>query len=133
MGRLFPLLILAYMALLVITLVDCLSREQRDIRAMPKAAWVLVIVFLVPIGPILWLLAGRPAGTAATAGRAVSRGGGNGAPRPPRPVAPDDDPEFLSSLAQQRKDDEELLRQWEADLRRREDELRKPDGDEPTS
>jgi hypothetical protein len=49
--------------------------------------------------------------------------------RPRRaPVAPDDDPEFLRGLAASRKEDEDLLKNWEADLRRREEELRKREG-----
>lgn len=51
--------------------------------------------------------------------------------RPSRrgPVAPDDDPEFLSGLAASRKEDDNLMAKWEADLRRREEDLRrsKPD------
>jgi hypothetical protein len=45
--------------------------------------------------------------------------------RPRRSVAPDDDPEFLRGLAASRKQDETLLKDWEADLRRREEELRR--------
>lgn len=46
--------------------------------------------------------------------------------RPRRPArAPDDDPEFLRGLAASRRQDEELLKSWEADLRRREEELRR--------
>ncbi|MBM0259158.1 hypothetical protein JNW89_22870, partial [Micromonospora sp. 4G55] len=49
-----------------------------------------------------------------------------------RPVAPDDDPEFLDSIADRsRRDDEELFRRWEEDLRRREDDLRHREGDPP--
>jgi hypothetical protein len=38
-------------------------------------------------------------------------------------MAPDDDPEFLASL------DRSALNQWEADLRRREEELRRREGE----
>jgi hypothetical protein len=40
-------------------------------------------------------------------------------------VAPDDNPEFLRSLSEASKKDEDLLKDWEADLRRREEELRR--------
>ena len=43
--------------------------------------------------------------------------------RPAAPLAPDDDPEFLKSLGE----DKGMLQRWEADLRRREEELRKQD------
>jgi hypothetical protein len=130
MGRLLPLLFLADLALLVIALIDCLSTDESEMRALPKIVWVFVILLFSPVGPIAWLIAGRPQRVAATpAGWAPGRP----LPDPQRPrrqLAPDDDPEFLRGLAKQRKEDEDLLRQWEADLRRREDELRRRDGDD---
>ncbi|CAM5624037.1 hypothetical protein SANTM175S_03449 [Streptomyces antimycoticus] len=88
------------------------------------------------MGSISWLIAGRK--------RAVAGGGGRGAARSAGGqggwVAPDDNPEFLKSLNDKsRKDDgeaqadppgdqesdEERLKDWEADLRRREEELRR--------
>jgi hypothetical protein len=46
-------------------------------------------------------------------------------------VPPDDNPEFLASLREEHRRDEALLKSWEADLRRREEELRRRDGDGP--
>jgi phospholipase D-like protein len=122
MGRLFPLLALADLALMVVALIDCLSVEEFEIRALPRFAWVLLILLFSPVGPIAWFAAGRPA-------RAAVRTGADDPllfPTPGRAIAPDDDPEFLNQMAvQKRKEDEEMLRLWEADLRRREEELRK--------
>lgn len=42
-------------------------------------------------------------------------------------VAPDDNPDFLNSLKDEHKKDESLLKDWEADLRRRENELKRRD------
>jgi hypothetical protein len=121
MGRLFPLLALADLALLVIALIDCLSVEEYEIRALPRYAWVLIILLFSPIGPIVWFVAGRPVREPRPANDALLY------PTPRRALAPDDDPEFLSQMARSRKEDEEMLRLWEADLRKREDELRKQD------
>ena len=133
MGRLFLLFALADLALLVIALIDCLSADESEIRALPKLVWVFIILLFSPLGGIVWFVAGRPQRDA------VSRGDswrpGNGSPegvRPRRQVAPDDDPEFLDNLAaKSRRDDEELLRRWEEDLRRREDELRRRKDSDP--
>lgn len=47
-------------------------------------------------------------------------------------VAPDDNPEFLNSLKAENQKDEALLKDWEADLRRREEELkRREQGEDP--
>jgi len=128
MGRLFPLLFLVDLALLVVALIDCLSSEEYEIRALPKIAWVFIILLFSPVGPIVWFVAGRPVRTGQPSSDAWRPGTGfPEASQPRRSVAPDDDPEFLRGLAKSRRDDEDLLRQWEADLRRREEELRKRD------
>jgi phospholipase D-like protein len=116
MGRLLPLLALLDLALLVVALIDCLSTEGQ-IRALPRVAWVFIILLFPPAGPIVWFVAGRPARTPEPADVLLSGG--------QRVVAPDDDPDFLRQVdSQRRSEEEEMLRLWEADLRRREDELR---------
>jgi hypothetical protein len=123
MIRLYSLLVLVDLALVVIALIDCLSAEEFQIRALPRIAWVFIILLFSPIGAIVWFVAGRPArGVKLSNGTTWRPGSGFPEKERPRAKAPDDDPEFLRSL---RKDDEELMRRWEADLRRREDELRK--------
>ena len=123
MGRLLPLLALLDLALVVVALIDCLSTEG-EIRALPRAVWVFIILLFPPVGPIAWLVAGRPARAAGPADPLLS---------PTRVLAPDDDPEFLRQVgAGNRAEEEEMLRLWEEDLRRREDELRKRDqNDDP--
>ena len=91
-------------AFTIYTLVDVLMTERSRIRGVPKPVWA-IITLLPVIGGILWLTIGKMR-------------------RPPRrtsgPIAPDDDPTFLSSLSQ-----EEIRRRAEQDerLRRLEQEL----------
>jgi len=127
MGRLLPLLALLDLALVVVALIDCLSTEG-EIRALPRIAWVFIILLFPPVGPIAWFVAGRPV-----------RGAGPNEPPlagPSRRVLPpDDDPDFLRQVDTRKRDEEaELLRLWEADLRKREDDLRKRENndDEPS-
>ncbi|MEV4636589.1 PLD nuclease N-terminal domain-containing protein [Actinoplanes sp. NPDC049548] len=131
MIRLYSLFMLLDLALLVVALIDCLSAEEYAIRALPRIAWVFLILLFSPIGAIAWFVAGRPP-------RAIRMSNGEkwrpgrGFPedeRPARtgPLAPDDDPEFLRNLSSSLKDDEAMMKRWEADLRRREEELRKRD------
>ncbi|HLL67205.1 MAG TPA: PLD nuclease N-terminal domain-containing protein [Micromonosporaceae bacterium] len=127
MGRLLPLLAIASLVLFVFALVDCITSNKNDVRALPKGLWIVIILLIALFGPIAWLVAGRPRSPGS------GPGGGRSGRGPRRPLAPDDDPEFLDGLAQQRRDDEELLRQWEADMRRQEDDRRKPPGDDPTA
>jgi hypothetical protein len=124
MARLYLLLFVIQVALAVLALISCLSADDDDIRGLPRIGWVLVILFFPLIGSIAWFLAGR----SSTAARRRSWRVGNGFPERerPRPVAPDDDPDFLEKLgSEQSRSDQELFEKWEEDLRRREDDLRK--------
>jgi hypothetical protein len=134
MGRLLPLYALIHIALVVIALIDCLSSDESEIRALPKVIWVFLILLFAPIGPIVWFVAGRPQRAKAASNSWAPGGGFPESTRPKRPIAPDDDPEFLRGIAKPSKEDDAMFKQWEEDLRRREDELRrKQQGeDEPT-
>jgi Phospholipase_D-nuclease N-terminal len=127
MARLYMLFALADLAVLVIALIDCLASDEYEIRALPKVVWVFIILLFSPIGGIVWFVAGRPQHAGAVGRTEVWRPGA-GFPEPARPgrqVAPDDDPDFLRNLARTNREDEEMLRTWEADLRRREEELKR--------
>jgi Phospholipase_D-nuclease N-terminal len=125
MARLFALVLLAHTVLAVAALISCLSAEGEGIRSLPRLAWVPAILFVVLLGPIAWFVAGRPAPEGA------ARWPLRTWPRTNRPVAPDDDAEFLRSLDTRRsQEDRDLFEKWERDLRRREDEQRKNAGDD---
>ena len=130
MPRLFLLLFLLDLALTIVALIDCLSTDVDEVRALPKLFWVLLIVLFSPIGAIAWFFAGRPQTTQpeVSSGSSSHPAGRGPSGVADRRVAPDDDPEFLRDLgARTRRDNEDLLRKWEADLRRREEELRRRD------
>ncbi|MFJ9441720.1 PLD nuclease N-terminal domain-containing protein [Kitasatospora sp. NPDC101235] len=123
------------LALWVWAFVDCLTTPEDEVKHLPKVVWVLIVLLFPPLGPIAWLIAGKQRGFLRAAPAGAHQGypaddrPGRTAPRGGRPLAPDDDPEFLASLKKNNKDHEDMLKQWEADLRRRERELR--DRDEP--
>ena len=125
MIRLYGLFFLVDLALLVVALIDCLSTDEYQVRNLPKVAWVFLILLFSPVGPIVWFVAGRPEKHAATSRGQWSPGRGFPENERPRTLAPDDDPEFLRRTGRSRRDDEELFSKWEADLRRREEELRR--------
>lgn len=127
MGRLLVFFALADLAVLVVALIDCLSVPTAEIRALPRLLWVVIIVLFTPIGGVAWFVAGRPVG-AAVPDEAISGHPAGSALRSTGSRAPDDDPAFLRSLDSgglTAQEDAELLRMWEADLRRREEELRR--------
>lgn len=119
--------------LTVAALISCLSAEEGQIKALPRIAWVIIILLFSPIGAIVFFVVGREhAGHPKQTWRPGS--GFPEAQRPAgdrRPMAPDDDPVFLKQLSKQQAEDRELMRKWEDDLKRREEEMRKrdqPDG-----
>jgi hypothetical protein len=109
MLRLLPFL--AMLGLAVLALIDCLARDDDEIRGLPKVVWVFVILLFPLLGSIVWFLAGRP--RPASAGPGPWRPGfgvTGGQPPPRRPVAPDDDPDFLRGLRNRPRDDDDERR-----------------------
>lgn len=90
---------------------DLATSRAADVRGLPKPLWFVVL--LVPVvGPVAWLLAGRPKpGSARSVPRVLP-------PATPPPTTPDDDEEFLRQL---RHRAEEQRRQAEEQRRRDED------------
>ncbi len=84
------LLLLVPLALAVYALVDCISSKDDEVKHLPKLVWILLIVLATVVGPLAWLFAGRD-----RTARRAARGGGW--------VAPDDNPEFLRSLGEERR------------------------------
>ncbi|MFE2721458.1 PLD nuclease N-terminal domain-containing protein [Kitasatospora sp. NPDC059327] len=116
------------LALWVWAFIDCLTTPEDEVKHLPKVVWVIIVLLFPLVGSIAWLVAGKRRG----APQARPAGGPAGfpeyeRPRGGRPLAPDDDPEFLASLKKDNKQHEDMLKQWEADLRRREEELRGKD------
>ena len=88
--RFLPFLI--SLVLSVYALFSCIQTPDEDVPHLPKLVWIVLIVFVPFVGPIVWLLMSRTQG--GDGREAVVR------PSRPvsRPVAPDDDPDFLKSL-----------------------------------
>ncbi|MET7779674.1 MULTISPECIES: PLD nuclease N-terminal domain-containing protein [Streptomyces] len=131
MLRYLPFLLV--LALWIYAFIDCLNTPEEEVRGLPKVVWVIVILLFgeVLVGPIAWLVAGK-VGRGPTRGVTPSEWHRD---QRPQYVAPDDNPEFLNSLGTEpapskNVKDEALLKDWEADLRRREEELRRREAGE---
>ncbi|MBD7920051.1 PLDc N-terminal domain-containing protein [Cellulomonas sp. Sa3CUA2] len=90
MLRYLPLVLVV--AFVVYCVFDVLGSDARVRRGLPVPLWLLLVVLVPVAGGVVWLVVSR--GTPHT-GSAGPRGGG--------PVAPDDDPEFLFRLDQERR------------------------------
>lgn len=89
--RLLLIILVVVISITVYAIIDCAGRRTDSIKAMPKLAWILVIILVPILGPVLWFLLGR-----------VRPTGGRRAPRQ-GPLAPDDDPDFLRRLEEERR------------------------------
>ena len=85
------LLIVVGFGLSLYALIDCIRTEEERIKGLPKIVWILLIVLVSYLGPIAWIVAGRDREWPTL-------------PEQRRPMAPDDDPDFLRDL------DEDLRR-----------------------
>jgi Phospholipase_D-nuclease N-terminal len=121
----------ALLALWIYCIVDVIATDEGQIRNLPKLVWLLIVIFVPTIGSIVWLLLGRPERAGFAPGDSTQRAEPHSrldhrTPRALPTQAPDDDERYLAELDERTK----RLRDWEADLRRREDELRNRDKDD---
>jgi len=86
--RVLPILIIV--AMTIFTLVTVVQSPREQVRHLPRWLWFVVVLTLPIIGLATWWLTGRPLNQPSADAGPVSR--------PIRPVAPDDDPDFLRSL-----------------------------------
>ena len=49
----------AIIILMVLVLVDIITKDQSQIRNLPKMVWILLVIFLPIVGSIVWFMAGR--------------------------------------------------------------------------
>lgn len=103
------LLTLVVIVLWIYTVFDSITSETEKVRNLQKPLWVLIVLLLAPFGSVAWLIWGRPR-VAPNGGGGSGGGWGGGAGKPgpssfgprarpkQRPIAPDDDPDFLRNL-----------------------------------
>jgi len=80
--------ILVGLGIFIWFILDVLRTPSSDVRTLPKALWLVIVILLPLLGGLLWFIWGRP--------RPQRRRGRRG-----QPLAPDDDPRFLRQLDEQ--------------------------------
>ena len=119
--------------LTIYALLDAVRTPAREERTLPKWLWVLVTLLFPVVGPLMWLILGRPKAQPAAQPAA-------GAPRPsfgqrrstpaPSVSSPDDDEEYLRWLKAKA---ERERRSREAESNNKQDsDLKDPDDGTPT-
>ncbi len=109
------------------TLLDAVRTPAHEARTLPKWLWVLVTLLFPVVGPIMWLILGRPKAQPA-AGTRPGFGQRRGTPAP-SVSSPDDDEEYLRWLKAKA---ERERRSREAESQNKQDpELKDPKDDTP--
>lgn len=123
--------------LTIYALLDAVRTPAREERTLPKWLWVLVTLFFPVVGPIMWLILGRPKEQLAAQPAA-------GAPRPgfgqrrstpaPSVSSPDDDEEYLRWLkakAERERRSREAESNDKQDSERKDPEFKDPEDGTP--
>ena len=78
--------VLVLIALYISFIIDVIRTPRAEVRSLPKALWLVIVILLPIVGGLLWWFFGRSPRT------------GGGRWRRRAPMAPDDDPRFLKQL-----------------------------------
>ena len=113
-------------ALWLYCIFDVIATDEILIRSLPKMVWLFIVILIPDIGSIAWLALGRPQFAGWRPGDTEGR-------QTRRVRGPEDRPDF-STASGSASADSGRLQAWEADLQRREQELRrkKPEDPPPT-
>ncbi|HEX2149621.1 MAG TPA: PLD nuclease N-terminal domain-containing protein, partial [Actinomycetota bacterium] len=85
--------ILFSIGITIFALLDLIATAPERCRVLPKILWLPVVIFLPTVGPLAWVLLGRPE-KANPSPRDLGYRADPGT-MPKRPLGPDDDPRFL--------------------------------------
>ncbi|MGY4645462.1 PLDc N-terminal domain-containing protein [Cellulomonas sp. URHB0016] len=95
--------VLLIIGLVVYSVLDIVRSDDDERLGAPRVLWVLLVLLVPLFGSIAWIAISQMRRSAAATGGGPSRGPGRPVTRRRGPVAPDDDPDFLRKLDQDRR------------------------------
>ena len=114
---------IGFLVLWIYCIYDVITTDDAIIRHLPKVVWLLIVIVLSDIGSILWLALGRPQIWTRQA-HDPQRYGSHRLQTSPAPTLDDGSLDHLSPIVRHREE-QTRLHMWEAQLKRREEELRR--------
>lgn len=91
--------VLLSLALTVYCLIDVIQTDEMVVRNLPKIAWIILVLLFPVVGPVAWLVAGRPDQQSRRTRTQQQRWEDHRRDRDRRPPrGPDDDPDFLKGI-----------------------------------
>ncbi|ALX67371.1 PLDc N-terminal domain-containing protein [Microbacterium sp. XT11] len=126
-----PFLSLLVVALMIGALVDIITRDDSQVKHLPKMVWIILVILLPLIGSLLWFAIGHEYGDAGIRlprMRRTAQGGRSGAaetrPAPQRPID-------TRTTEQQIADLDREIEEWRlrAEIEKRKREREDPQGE----
>jgi len=114
---------IGFLVLWFYCLYDVITTDEAIVRHLPKVVWFLVVLVLADIGSILWLALGRPQVWTRQAHDPQRYGTSRLRTAPSAPLE-EATLDHLSPIVRHREE-QTRLHMWEAQLQRREEELRR--------
>jgi hypothetical protein len=118
-----PFLSLLIVVLMIVALIDVITRDDSQVKHLPKMVWIIIVILLPLIGSILWFGIGRDYGESGIPVSRMRRAERPAGPVDVRPAPPRD----VRTTEQQIADLEREIEEWRL---RGEIEKRRHDGDE---
>jgi Phospholipase_D-nuclease N-terminal len=117
---------IGFLVLWIYCIFDVITTDDAIIRHLPKLVWLLIVFFLPDIGSLLWLGLGRPRVWTRNV-HSRERSGQGPSFNPADPL----DGRALDGLDPivRHREEQARLRLWEAQLQRREEELKRTLGE----
>lgn len=123
MPFLFSILVIA---LMIGALIDIITRDDSQVKHLPKMVWIIIVILLPLIGSALWFGIGREYGESGISLPRMRRSERSAGPVDVRPAPPTD----LRTTEQQIADLDREIEEWRL---REELERRRRDGEEPAA
>ncbi len=114
---------IGFLVLWIYCIYDVITTDDAIVRHLPKLVWLLLVIVLSDIGSILWLAFGRPQVWTRQA-HDPQRYGTHRLRPSPAAALEDGSLDHLSPIVRHREE-QTRLHMWEAQLKRREEELRR--------
>ncbi|MFD4179931.1 PLD nuclease N-terminal domain-containing protein [Rhodococcus sp. NPDC058514] len=110
------------LALWIFCIVDVLTREDHEVRHLPRIGWILIVLLIPTLGSLLWLILGRPQGPVRPHGQRPHPSTYSEYDRPGRqiPQNPDDDEAFLRQCRERAEEQRRIAKQQRIERENRE-------------
>lgn len=115
-----PILSILILALMIGALVDIITRENFQVKHLPKMAWIIIVILLPVIGSVLWFVIGREYGEAGIPIPRMRREASQAPAADARPAPPVDTRTTEQQIADLDREIEEWRLREEIEKRRRE-------------